>query len=169
MTRRAAAPARDRLGQVGVTVGPLARQRDEEHRPGATSRESTAAPRMGRLGAGEEPAAGQPDQVVGGERRLDRRVGRPAAAAVGSTSVTARSVAWAAVTGPASSAVVVGRSVSRSGVVIASVAIRRKSSNDMTGISSWPTRATVGVPSSIRIATTRSGVPVSRPMYPTNE
>ena len=35
--------------------------------------------------------------------------------------------------------------------MIASVAIRRNSSNDMTGISSWPTRTTVGVPSSMRI------------------
>ena len=42
------------------------------------------------------------------------------------------------------------------------VAIRRKSSNDITGISRWPTRATVGVPSSIWIATTRSGIPGSR-------
>ena len=47
----------------------------------------------------------------------------------------------------------------RSGVVIASWAIRRNSSNDITGISRWPSRTTVGVPSSIRTATTRSGRP----------
>ena len=53
--------------------------------------------------------------------------------------------------------------------MIASVAIRRKSSNDMTGISSWPTRATVGVPSSIRIGDDQVRHTCCRPMNPTNE
>ena len=47
---------------------------------------------------------------------------------------------------------------------MASVAIRRNSSNDMTGISRWPTLMTVGVPSSIWMATMRSGLLVSRPI-----
>ncbi len=53
--------------------------------------------------------------------------------------------------------------------MIASVAMRRNNSNDITGISSRPTRAMFGVPSSMRTATTRSGTSFSRPMYPTNE
>ena len=71
-------------------------------------------------------------------------------------SVTSRSVAQAdaghgaAATGcrrrrPAASG-------TRYGVLIASWATRRNSSKDITGISRWPRRTTVGVPSSIRTA-----------------
>ena len=60
-------------------------------------------------------------------------------------SVTDSSVAYEIVTEPAvSGAGGVRRSGSSPGRVIASVAMRRNSSNDMTGISSWPIRAIVG-------------------------
>ena len=56
-----------------------------------------------------------------------------------------------------------GRSGRRPVTATASVAMRRKSSNDITGISSWPTRRTLGWPSLMRTAMTRSGWPVCRP------
>ena len=111
-------------------------------RPGSTRRESTAAPRIGSVGAGEEPAAGQADQVVGvragaGDRARSR--GRRIDVGHGGQCRTGRAHRSAAASGGRGSPV--GSVGSRSGVVIASVAMRRKSSNDITGISRWPTRS----------------------------
>ena len=55
----------------------------------------------------------------------------------------------------------------RSSVVIASVAMRRNSSNDITGISMWPCSMIVGVPSWTWTAMTSRGAVL--PMNPTNE
>ena len=156
----------DRLGNVVVTVGALAGKRDEQVARCDEARiHGATADRSG--GAGQESSAGEAEEVVGregGRRGVGRRRGRRVD--VGH----ARQCRIAATHRSAALGVVVdGRLVRRSGVVIASVAMRRNSSNDMTGISNWPTRATDGVPSSMRTATTRSGVSLSRAMYPTNE
>ena len=107
--------------------------------PGVTSRESTAAPPDRAIGAGHEPSAGQGDQIVGGQGRSasvgrrERRVhvGHGVQSGMGRVH---RSGSFSTI----------GRWRSRSGVLIALVAMRRKSSNDMTFISSWPTLRTVG-------------------------
>ena len=145
----------DRVGQVGVTVGPFTGKRHEElpgcHEPGV---DRGAADRSG--GPGEQPAAGQADQLVGregGTRGESRRLGRRVDVGHGRQCRTGRDHRSER-TGSG------GRSATRSGVVIASVAMRRKSSNDITGISNRPTLTTVGLASSMRIATTRSGTPV---------
>ena len=150
----------DRVGQVRVAIGPLTGECDEDlarrDEPGIDGGTTDRS-----LRPGEKAAPGQAHQVVGregGPRNQPRGRGRRVDVGHGRQCRTGRDHRSAIRVG------VTGRSASRSGVVIASVAIRRKSSNDMTGISRWPTRATVGVPSSIRIATTRSGTPVWRPM-----
>ena len=108
---------------------------------------------------GDEGAAAGRNELVGGQPPIGTSVDhgrRITAIGHGGQCRIGRSGAHreAVVAGGASV-----RSGSRSGVVIASWAIRRKSPNDITGISSWPSLATVGVPSSIRIATIRSGWP----------
>ena len=136
-----------------MAVRPLAGQRDEQAARRDEPRiDGAAADRA--IGAGQEAAAGQRGELVGGERRHPTR---RSAGATGPTSVTASSLAWDALTGRRSLLHgSVGRR-SRSGALIASVATRRNSSNDMTGSSSWPPARTVGVPSSMRTAITRSG------------
>ena len=101
------------------------------------------------------------DEVVGGEPGRSRR--RRARRDVGHGRRSHRSRPGRVTAWPAprvAAAVDAGRRLarrrapsggrrSRSGVVIASVATRRKSSNDITGISMLALRVTVGVPSSM--------------------
>ena len=138
-----------------MAVGPLAGQGDEE-----LAGPDQRASRRRRRGSGRsERARSRPpvrrtrSSAVRAGRRPRRR-GRRVDVGHGRQCRTGRA---SPVRRPGRAAA--GRSGSRSGVVMASVAIRRNSSNDITGISRWPTRTTVGVPSSIRIATTRSGTP----------
>ena len=128
--------------------------------PGRTSRESTAPPRIGRSErarsappvAATRSSAVSPRSVPSVSRgRRIAAIGHAAQCRTGAAHRVAV-VLWvvpspSAVAGSGASV----RSGSRSGVVIASWAIRRNSSNDITGISSWPSLAIVGVPSSIRI------------------
>ena len=72
-----------------MAVGALTRQRDEELAAADQARIDGGAT-DGSVGPGEQPAAGQADQVVGGEG-WDR--GRPRKGLDGSTSVTDASVA----------------------------------------------------------------------------
>ena len=78
VTSTAAAPRRDRLGQVVVAVGALAGERDEElARRDQPRIDGAAADRSGR--AGQQPAAGEAEEVVGregGRRGVGRRRGR---------------------------------------------------------------------------------------------
>ena len=99
MTSSAAAPAAHGVGEVGVAVGPLAGERHEQHaRPDLARVDRAATDRS--IGAGEQSAAGQADQVVGGEGGPSRGaargppgVARPERGCDGSTSVTAPSLA----------------------------------------------------------------------------
>ena len=150
--RRAAV---DRVVHEGVAVDVLAGQ-GHEQLAGLDEARIDGGAADGVVGPGEEPAAGQADQVVGREgRRRDRSLGLGRRIDVGH----GRQCRTAALTGPCRRSESGQRrdGSSRSGVVIASVATRRNSSNDMTGISRRPTLMTVGVPSSIWTATTRSG------------
>ena len=65
VTSSAAAPAATAPQQVVVAVGPLAGQRDEQvARADRAGVDGAAAD--GPVGAGQQPAAGQADEVVGG-------------------------------------------------------------------------------------------------------
>ena len=78
-TTRAAAPRRDGVGEERRARRCARPEAPTKTSPGSTSRESTAAPRIGSVGPGEEPPAGQAGQVVGGEggrRGLPRNRGR---------------------------------------------------------------------------------------------
>ena len=127
-------PTANGFVEVQVTVRPFARERYEQlpgdHEPGVDGRACHAAIR-----AGEEAAAGQAGEIIGGEcgRGVGLRRHRRVDAHGGQCRIdpTHRSVTG---TGSATT-----RSSSRSGVRMASVATRRKSSKDMTGISNRPT------------------------------
>ena len=67
VTSSAAAPAATASSEVVVAVGALAGQRDEEVARADHARIHGAAA-DGPVGAGQEPAAGQAGEVVGGER-----------------------------------------------------------------------------------------------------
>ena len=132
VTSRAAAPRSTASRRMEVAVGPLARQRHEQvarGRPDASRRRRRGS--VGPNGRCSRPPVAA-DEIVG--REDGRGVG--GVELDGSTSLTAASVAQRRLTGPSRGWAPrpTGRS-SRSGVVIASVAMRRKSSNDMTGIS----------------------------------
>ena len=138
-----------------MAVGPLAGQGDEQvARDDLAGVDGGAQDRSGRSARG----AGRPWRSTRSSAVSPESAAPPVDGACDAGSVTDSSVAYAiahrpAVSGPGGAR----RSGSRPGRVIASVAIRRNSSNDMTGISSWPTRAIVGVPSLIFTETTRSG------------
>ncbi len=133
-------------GEVSMPVGPLALQRDEQvaglDEPGVDGPAADGAVAASHEGPARDGGDLLGRQPGGSTRHHARecRIGHghgltPASAGIDSSSGI------------------------RNGVLIASCAIRRNSSNDMTGISRWPRRMTVGVPSSIRTATTRSGWP----------
>ena len=139
-----------------VAVGALARQGDEQvaglDDPGV---DGSAADRS--AGSSDEGPAGDRHQLVGGQsgigiggrgRRVEA-VGHAGHCRIGRAHRVA-------VVGSAGT----GRVPTRSGVVIASWAILRKSSNDMTGISRWPSLAIVGFTSATpAVAATVSAVP----------
>ena len=144
---RRAAPRRPRRrgGQEAVAVGALAGKGHEEaarrHEAGVHG-----AAADGPRGAAEERAPRRRDEVVGGEGGRGR--GSASSRAAG-TVVTAGSVAQAGLTGPRRLGEAEGSAVHGApgrGVAIASVAIRRNSSNDSTGISMQPVRLTSACP-----------------------
>ena len=131
-------PRRDGVGQEAVAVGALARAGRRRALPGSTRRESTAPPRIGRSERRRSVPAGRPRRG----RRPTRASGSPdVAGGAGPVSVTGGSVAQAAAHGPGVGLGRRGSAGARREVErrrSASVAIRRKSSNDSTGISRCP-------------------------------
>ena len=139
-------PGRDRVDQVGVAIDPFAGQGDEDL-SGLDLAGVDGSPADGSVRPLEEPSAGHPGELLrregvghGARRRI--RHGHRTAVCGG----------------------VMGRSNRRSGVLMALLAMRWNNWNDITGISSWPMPRMVGVPSSMRMAMTRSGTPFSRAM-----
>ena len=122
---------RHRVAEERVAVDVLAGQR-HEHLARLDEPRVDRGAADGSIGPGEEPPAGEAGQVVGGEggrRGLPRNRGRRIDVGHGLQCGTGRAHrSGCGVSGA-------GFAGSRSGVVMASVAMRRKSSNDITGIS----------------------------------
>ena len=149
-----------RLGEEAVPVGSLAGQGDEEVARLHRARVHRAAANRA-AGVAEQRPAGRRHEVGGTQRGIGRRQGRAAARAVGRHGGHVGECRTGARHGCADAAGAdaegAGRTGGRSRVVMASVAIRRNSSNDSTAFSMSPGTLTIGLPSPMRTATTSSG------------
>ena len=131
-----------RLGQEAVAVGPLAGQRHEQH-PGLNEPRVHCTPAGRPRPALQQAAAGGGHQVVGAHAEgIGGRAGGIGRWPHGTGHWReCRTDAHGATWGGGGRTCVSG---TRYGVVIASCAMRRNNSNDITGISSSPCRMTVG-------------------------